>query len=43
MTRNRPRARSADESNKNLLCRDTRSSEENWVSDIYLPLSLSLS
>lgn len=43
MTRNRPRARSADESNKNLLCRDTRSSEENWVSDIYLPPPLSLS
>ncbi|EDV32794.2 uncharacterized protein Dana_GF22213 [Drosophila ananassae] len=27
---NRPRARSADESNKNLLLRDTKSSEENW-------------
>ncbi|XP_017852613.1 raf homolog serine/threonine-protein kinase Raf isoform X2 [Drosophila busckii] len=27
---NRPRARSADESNKNLLSRDTKSSEENW-------------
>lgn len=32
LTRNRPRARSADESNKNLLSRDTKSSEENWVS-----------
>ncbi|ALC48964.1 phl [Drosophila busckii] len=28
---NRPRARSADESNKNLLSRDTKSSEENWL------------
>ncbi|KAI8033403.1 raf homolog serine/threonine-protein kinase Raf [Drosophila gunungcola] len=27
---NRPRARSADESNKNLLSRDAKSSEENW-------------
>ncbi|XP_016939378.1 raf homolog serine/threonine-protein kinase Raf isoform X2 [Drosophila suzukii] len=27
---NRPRARSADESNKNLLSRDGKSSEENW-------------
>ncbi|XP_016982499.1 raf homolog serine/threonine-protein kinase Raf [Drosophila rhopaloa] len=27
---NRPRARSADESNKNLLARDAKSSEENW-------------
>ncbi|XP_023175218.1 raf homolog serine/threonine-protein kinase Raf isoform X3 [Drosophila hydei] len=27
---NRPRARSADESNKNLLSRDAKNSEENW-------------
>ncbi|XP_017064209.1 raf homolog serine/threonine-protein kinase Raf [Drosophila eugracilis] len=27
---NRPRARSADESNKNILLRDAKSSEENW-------------
>lgn len=31
----RPRARSADESNKNLLSpRDAKQSDENWVSDV---------
>ncbi|XP_034107689.1 raf homolog serine/threonine-protein kinase Raf [Drosophila nasuta] len=30
MKHNRPRARSADESNKNLLSRDAKNSEENW-------------